>query len=90
MGLQSDPYLRNSSALSAAEISVTPPLGTYKEVAYKPLGCDKFIRLLHIIGGALKAYFFLNPHVPTVQSIGHSICLLFTRREFPKALTKTI
>lgn len=24
-------YLRNSSALSAAEISVTPPLGTYKK-----------------------------------------------------------
>lgn len=34
---QMDPYLRNSSALSAAEISVTPPLGTYEKIAYNHL-----------------------------------------------------
>ena len=43
----SDPYLRNSSALLAAEISVTPPLGTYEKVAYKWLGHDKFTGLPH-------------------------------------------
>ena len=32
-----------------------------------------------LIGSTLKAYFFLNPHVPTVQPTGHRLCLIFNK-----------
>lgn len=71
------PYLRYSSALSAAEISVTPPLGTYKKNTCKSSG-EISAHVFHTWQrNTLKACFLPTPHSSTAQPTGGTLCLLF-------------
>lgn len=60
--LQTAPYRRNSSALSAAEISVTPPLGTCKQTGYQSSGRDFHLGFPPLGEGLLKASFSSRLH----------------------------